>query len=80
MSRLDTDRQKELEPKRMEFAVNVLKHLGYEVELFGPTKLQFNFKGEVVTLFPYSGWHTGKSIIDGRGIDKLIKQINLTNK
>lgn len=76
MSRLDTDRQKELEPKRMEFAVNVIKHLGYEITYQDTTKVQFTFNGETVTLFAYSGWHTGKSITDGRGIEKLIKQIN----
>jgi len=41
-------------------------------------KLQFSFKDEIVTLYPYSGWHTGKSITDGRGINKLLTQISHT--
>jgi hypothetical protein len=33
------------------------------------------FKNELVKFFPYSGWHTGKSIVDGRGIKKLLAQL-----
>lgn len=76
MARLDKDRQKELEPKRIEFAKNVILSLGYEITSQTSTSIEFIFKNEKVTLFPYSGWHTGKSIKDGRGIEKLIKQIN----
>lgn len=74
-NRLDKEREAELQPKRMQFAKNVITHLGYKIDYEDDTKLRFTFKGEPVTLFPYSGWHTGKTITDGRGIDKLIKQI-----
>lgn len=74
-NRLDQDREAELTPKRMAFAKNVIIHLGYEITNEDSTKLQFVFKGETVTIYPYSGWHTGKSIVDGRGIEKLLKQI-----
>ena len=73
--RLDTDRQKELEPKRMQYARNQITALGYEITEENATALKFEFKGSTVTLFPYSGWHTGKTIQDGRGIGKLLKQI-----
>lgn len=73
--RLDKDREAELQPVRMRFAKVALEELGYSILKEDKTSLQFYFKGEVVTLFPYSGWHTGKSIIDGRGIHKLLKQI-----
>ena len=33
------------------------------------------FDNEKVKFFPYSGWHTGKSIKDGRGIENLLKQL-----
>lgn len=74
--RLDIDRQKELEPKRMEYARNQITALGYEIIEENATTLKFTFKGSTVTLFPYSGWHTGKTIRDGRGIAKLLKQIH----
>lgn len=73
--RLDIERQKELEPKRMEYARNQITALGYEITEENATALKFIFKGSTVTLFPYSGWHTGKTIQDGRGIGKLLKQI-----
>ena len=73
--RLDIERQKELEPKRMEYARNQITALGYEITEGNATTLKFTFKGSTVTLFPYSGWHTGKTIQDGRGIGKLLKQI-----
>ena len=73
--RLDSDRQKELEPKRIQFAKEAIDEVGYRITYEDKTKIQFQFKGEIVTLFPYSGWHTGKSIVDGRGIEKLLEQI-----
>jgi hypothetical protein len=75
MSRLDKEKQAELEQKRMEFAVNAITHLGYEIHFQNNTELRFNYKGSEIRLFPYSGWHTGKTIQDGRGIVELINQI-----
>lgn len=75
--RLDTDRQKELEPERMSFAKREIEKLGYEITFESKTELHFMFKGAAITLFPYSGWHTGKTIKDGRGIAKLLKQIKV---
>ena len=75
MSRLNIDRQKELEPKRMEYARNQITALGYEITEENDTTIKFQFKGSTVTFFPYSGWHSGKTITDGRGIGKLLKQI-----
>lgn len=72
--RLNQERQNDLQPKRMEYAKQRIVELGYAVES-DDTKLWFIFKGEKVVLFVYSGWHTGKSIKDGRGIDNLLKQI-----
>lgn len=77
-NRLDQEREAELTPKRAKFARNILNHLGLEIVSDNDTEIEFLFKGEVVKLFPYSGWHTGKSIVDGRGIEKLIAQIKQT--
>lgn len=75
MARLDTERQNELEPKRIEYAVKKLNELGYISLEVDNTKIKFWHKGEPCLLYPYSGWHTGKTIKDGRGIDKLLAQL-----
>jgi hypothetical protein len=74
-NRLDQEREAELQPKRIEYAKQEIEKLGYTITHEDKTKLQFQFKGKTVTLFPYSGWHSGASIKDGRGIDNLLKQI-----
>lgn len=75
--RLNIERQNELESSRIDYAIKLFNSMGYST--FCPTdkSVQIDFKGEKVTFFPYSGWHTGKSIKDGRGIQKLLKQIKL---
>jgi hypothetical protein len=75
MSRLDKERQGALTPTRMSFALNVLQAMGYEIIFKNDSEIQFFHLGERVSLFPYTGWHTGKSIKDGRGINNLIKQL-----
>lgn len=75
MPRLNQQRQQELEPERIEHAIRVIEHTGCRVHYRSGTEIRFKFKGQEVRLFPYSGWHSGKSITDGRGIDKLLKQI-----
>lgn len=75
MSRLDKERQDKLEPERMEYAIQEIEKLGYTITYKDRTRIKFGYMDEYVTLFPYSGWHTGKSIKDGRGLEKLLKQI-----
>lgn len=75
MGRLDIEKQKELEPKRMEYARNQITALGYPVTEVKCHTLQFTFRGSPVTLYPYSGWFTGRTVTDGRGIKNLLKQI-----
>ncbi len=74
MARLNEERQKELEPKRIAYAKAQLEKLGYEVTE-SDTELRFIYKENVIKFFPYSGWHSGKGITDGRGLDRLLKQI-----
>jgi hypothetical protein len=75
MARLDIERQHQLEPKRMEFAINEIQKKGYNIVRCGETKLQFEFMGHTVNFFPYSGWASGSTIKDGRGLKKLLRQI-----
>ena len=78
MTRLNTERQEALEPKRIAYAKKKLMELGFDVTE-SETELRFVYKGNTIKFFPYSGWHSGKGITDGRGLDKLIKQIRSNN-
>ncbi|KKN76969.1 hypothetical protein LCGC14_0364610 [marine sediment metagenome] len=79
MSRLNEERQNKLEPKRIEYAKEKIEALGYSVELI-EKGLVFQFNGNRITFWAYSGWHTGKGIIDGRGLDNLLKQVGDNNE
>jgi len=74
-NRLDKEREQRLQPERMDYAVKEIEKLGYAITYRDKTRIQFGFMDSYVTLFPYSGWHTGKTIKDGRGIEKLLAQI-----
>jgi hypothetical protein len=67
--------KKQLNPKRMQFAKEQLLNVGVSIATETETEVQLWHKGEIVKLFPYTGWATGKSIKDGRGLDNLIKQL-----
>lgn len=75
MSRLDMERQQALEPKRVDFAIKKIKDLGFEITYECESRIDFMFKGNLIKFYPYSGWHTGKGIVDGRGINNLITQL-----
>lgn len=77
MARLNLERQKELGPKRFEYAKNKILELGLKIiyENESSEQISFYFQEETVTIYTYSGWHTGKSIKDGRGIENLLKQL-----
>lgn len=77
MSRLNIERQEKLEPLRMTVAIEKITALGYEITFQDETRLEFIFRGHRIKYFPYSGWATGLTIKDGRGLSKLLKQINL---
>lgn len=74
-NRLDQDREAALQPQRMTTAKMALRNLGYDIIFEDNTTLRFVFGEHVVTFYPYSGWHTGKSIKDGRGLENLLRQI-----
>ena len=76
-NRLDKEREAKLQPKRMQVACEALALLGYAIEYLDDTKLQFIHNDQIITYFPYSGWHTGKSIKDGRGLQNLLKQLKI---
>ncbi len=67
--------KKEHQPKRMQIAIDALKAKGIEITTQTETEIQFWFKHEIIKFFPYTGWATGKSIKDGRGLQNLLKQL-----
>ncbi len=75
-NRIDQDREKKLEPQRMEYAIGQLHAAGIK-SVFAATdkSLEFDFKGNKITLWPYSGWHQGKGIKPGRGLQNLLNQL-----
>jgi len=74
-SRLNQERQEHLEPQRIQRAVDELRKLGIEPTLVDDTRVCFEWKGSNIQYFPYSGWHTGKTIKDGRGFKNLFDQL-----
>ena len=75
MARLNIDRQATLEPIRLDTAKKAISELGYAITFECKTRIEFMFKDAVIQFYPYSGWATGKTIIDGRGLHNLLKQI-----
>lgn len=75
MPRLNTERQNKLEPIRLRTAINEIQKLGLPIINCTDKMIEFEYKGQPVKYFPYSGWATGKTIKDGRGLKNLIKQI-----
>lgn len=75
MPRLNIERQHRLEPQRMDYAQRQIEKLGYKVNRVSDNQLRFEFKDSTINFFPYSGWASGATIKDGRGIKNLLKQI-----
>lgn len=74
-NRLDQEREVALQPRRMQFARETLRHLGYMPVYYSDVEIRIQYKGSIVRIFPYSGWFTGKTVEDGRGIHNLLKQL-----
>lgn len=76
MSSIDPEMKNRLESQRKEYAEKALDKAGI-IATFMPKEkcFEFVFNGQKVRHFPYTGWFTGKSVVDGRGIHNLLKQI-----
>ena len=74
-NRLNQEREALLQPKRIDAGLAELKKLGIQIVGTDDTKLVFMWNGHQVQFFPYSGWHTGKTIKDGRGLKHLLDQL-----
>lgn len=78
--RLDQEREERLQPQRMESCKTTLEEMGYEVKSFGGDRLEFQYKGNTIKFWPYSGWHSGRGIKDGRGFNHLIRQLEVDDE
>ena len=75
-NRINQEREARLQPLRIRVATEKIEALGYSTTFIEKAKaLNFQFKGSQIAYYPYSGWHTGGTIKDGRGIEKLLNQI-----
>ncbi len=68
-----TDR---IQKSRLEFAEMMILDLGFDIVSANKTELRFEFNGSTIYFFPFTGWHSGKTIQDGRGLNNLLKQIS----
>lgn len=73
--RLDKAREAKLKPLRMQVAMRELQALELNPEQVDDVTIRFQFKCSTVTYFPFTGWATGKTIQDGRGLKPLLKQL-----
>ena len=73
--RQDYKRQTQLEPKRIASAINAIQGIGIEITYHDERKVEFMYQDKNVVFYPYSGWHTGQSIKDGRGLQNLLLQL-----
>ena len=55
--------------------MNLIEKAGCTITFQNEKEIIFQHKDERINFFPYTGWATGKSIKDGRGIHQLIKQL-----
>ena len=76
LKELNLKKRNEKEPGRWEYILRNLREMGYKpVEDKENKKILFSFQGNTITVWPYTGWFSGKGITDGRGTKKLFKQI-----
>ena len=64
------------EPGRMDWTRQQLEDMGYAVT-HDPAQrvLMFEYKNSTIRLWPYTGWFSGRPIVDGRGFENLVKQL-----
>ena len=65
------------EPGRREYVMAALRERGFNPVWNEEEKaVKFDYKGNTITVYPYKGWFTGKGVKDGRGVRKLLNQLD----
>lgn len=73
-------RRSELITERMEHARKKLFQAGISYVCPNDLTISFRYNCETVLFYPYTGWFTGKSVKDGRGLRNLLNQITSKNE
>ena len=73
--RLNQERENKLQPKRINKAIKELESRGFKVNS-DETRIDFLYNGNTIMFFPYSGWASGRTIKDGRGLKRLLNQLD----
>lgn len=74
-NRLNQEREKKLTPQRIQKAIIELEKRGYRPKSDG-VSLSFSHKESKIVYYAYSGWASGKTIKDGRGLKNLLNQLD----
>lgn len=78
--RLDQERENRLTPSRIDTATKELASRGYNViQAAGGKAVSFRHKGNRIVYHAYSGWASGKGVKDGRGLKRLLRQLDEAN-
>lgn len=70
----------QIQANRVDYATERIQEAGYVPTYEDGQRIEFLHRGHTVTIWPYSGWFSGKTVHDGRGIHNLLKQLNDTNQ
>lgn len=66
-----------IEPTRFEYAVDTLMDAGHRVGR-NPKDGKSFIVNETITIWPYTGWWSGKGVGSGRGVHNLVKALTAT--
>lgn len=61
-----------LQDDRMDEAIHLLDIAEINYDVIDNTKIIIDGS---ISFFPFTGWFSGKKVVDGRGIENLIKQL-----
>lgn len=74
---LTRERRDRREPGRSEYVMAELRKRGYSPVWDEQEKaVRFDYKGNTITVWPHKGWFSGKGVKDGRGVRKLLNQLD----
>lgn len=69
------EQTKKIRKEKMDYSVFKLSENDIDIKFQEDTMLEIDYNGSTVKFYPYTGWFTGKSVVDGRGLNNLIKQL-----
>lgn len=65
-----------MEGVSIKIAIEKLEEMGYDPIVVSDTEINItHFLGTNIKYWPENGWHSGKNIEDGRGLEHLLNQL-----